>query len=66
MKARRSTAQTAVQKWTDEEYTFTIRGDLAKGIIIANCRAAEEALEAKKRFNNRYEALNKLQESERK
>lgn len=25
----------------NEEYTFTIRGDLAKGIIIANCRAAE-------------------------
>lgn len=25
----------------DEEYTFTVRGDIAKGIIIANCRAAE-------------------------
>ncbi len=25
----------------DEEYTFTVRGDIAKGLIIANCRAAE-------------------------
>lgn len=25
-----------------EEYTFTIRGDIAKECIIANCRAAEE------------------------
>lgn len=32
----------------DEEYTFTIRGDVAKGIIIANCRAAEKTLEEKK------------------
>lgn len=28
-----------------DEYVFTIRGDLAKGIIKANCRAAEKALE---------------------
>lgn len=28
----------------DEEYTFTVRGDIAKEIIIANCRAAEKAL----------------------
>ena len=27
----------------DEEYTFTVRGDIALGIIIANCRAAEKA-----------------------
>ena len=34
----------------DEEYTFTVRGDIALGIIIANCRAAEadKALEGKK------------------
>lgn len=32
----------------DEEYTFTVRGDIALGIIIANCRAAEKALEEKK------------------
>lgn len=25
----------------DEKYTFTVRGDIALGIIIANCRAAE-------------------------
>lgn len=33
----------------DEEYTFTVRGDIAKGVIIANCRAAEaeKALEEK-------------------
>ena len=49
----------------DDEYTFTVRGDIAKGLIVANCRAAEKALEAKKRFNNRYEALNKLQESQK-
>ena len=24
-----------------DEYTFTIRGDIAKELIIANCRAAE-------------------------
>lgn len=24
--------------------TITVRGDIAKGIIIANCRAAEKAL----------------------
>lgn len=29
-------------KLPSEGYTFTIRGDLARGIIIANCRAAEE------------------------
>lgn len=29
-------------KLPSEDYTFTIRGDLARGIIIANCRAAEE------------------------
>lgn len=32
----------------DEEYTFTVRGDIAKGIIIANCRAAEKVLEKKR------------------
>lgn len=34
----------------DEEYTFTVRGDIALGVIIANCRAAEAE-----------KALNKLQ-----
>lgn len=29
----------------NEEFTFTVRGDIALGIIIANCRAAEEAKE---------------------
>lgn len=29
-------------KLPSEDYAFTIRGDLARGIIIANCRAAEE------------------------
>ena len=28
-----------------DEYTFTVRGDIAKGLIVANCRAAEKALE---------------------
>lgn len=32
----------------NDEYTFTIRGDLAKGIIIANCRAAEKLEREKK------------------
>ena len=34
----------------DEEYTFTVRGDIAKELIISNCRAAEaeKALEEKK------------------
>lgn len=32
----------------NNEYTFTIRGDLAKGIIIANCRAAEKLEREKK------------------
>ena len=42
---------TARSEWVhlpDEEYTFTVRGDIALGIIIANCRAAEKALEEKK------------------
>lgn len=30
-------------KLPSEDYTFTIRGDIARGIIIANCRVAEEA-----------------------
>ena len=30
-------------KLPSEDYTFTIRGDLVRGIIVANCRAAEEA-----------------------
>lgn len=29
-------------KLPSEDYAFTICGDLARGIIIANCRAAEE------------------------
>lgn len=29
----------------DDEYTFTVRGDIAKGLIVTNCRAAEKALE---------------------
>ena len=29
-------------KLPSEDYIFTIRGDLARGIIIANCRTAEE------------------------
>lgn len=33
-------------KLPSEDYIFTIRGDLARGIIIANCRAAEEAKRA--------------------
>lgn len=28
-----------------DEYTFTIRGDIAKGLIISNCRAAERSIE---------------------
>lgn len=28
-----------------DEYTFTVRGDIAKGLIISNCRAAEKVLE---------------------
>ena len=28
-----------------DEYPFTVRGDIAKGLIISNCRAAEKALE---------------------
>ena len=31
-----------------KDYTWTIRGDLMLGIIEANCRAAEKALEAKR------------------
>lgn len=26
-----------------DEYTFTVRGDIAKGLIISNCRAAESS-----------------------
>lgn len=29
----------------NDEYTFTIRGDIAKGLIISNCRAAERSIE---------------------
>ena len=29
----------------DDEYTFTIRGDIAKHLIIANCRAADKEKE---------------------
>ena len=35
-------------KWVhlpSDEYTFTVRGDIAKELIISNCRAAEKALE---------------------
>ncbi|MFR7854723.1 MAG: hypothetical protein ACLU40_03790 [Acutalibacteraceae bacterium] len=34
----------------DDGYTFMVRGDIAKSLIIANCRAAEaeKALEEKK------------------
>lgn len=35
-------------KLPSENYTFTIRGDLARGIIVANCRTAEEAERALK------------------
>lgn len=28
-----------------DEYTFTVRGDIAKELIISNCRAAEKVLE---------------------
>lgn len=35
-------------KLPSEDYTFTIRGDLVRGIIVANCRAAEEAERALK------------------
>lgn len=28
-----------------DEYTFTVRGDIANELIISNCRAAEKALE---------------------
>ena len=28
----------------NDEYTFTIRGDIAKGLIISNCRAAERSI----------------------
>ena len=34
----------------DNEYTFTIRDDIAKGLIIANCRASDK--EKKERENN--------------
>lgn len=30
-----------------DEYTFNIRGDIAKGLIISNCRAAEKGEKAK-------------------
>lgn len=39
---------TARSEWVhlpSDEYTFTVRGDIAKGLIISNCRAAEKALE---------------------
>ena len=29
----------------DNEYTFTIRGDIAKHLIITNCRAADKEKE---------------------
>lgn len=32
----------------DDDYTFTIRGDIAKELIIANCRWAEKELERMK------------------
>ena len=35
-------------KLPSEDYIFTIRGDLARGIIVANCRTAEEAERALK------------------
>lgn len=27
-----------------DEYTFTVRGDIARGLIISNCRAAERSI----------------------
>lgn len=27
-----------------DEYTFTVRSDIAKGLIISNCRAAERSI----------------------
>lgn len=44
---------TARSEWVhlpDDGYTFMVRGDIAKSLIIANCRAAEaeKALEKKK------------------
>lgn len=39
---------TARSEWVhlpSDEYTFTVRGDIAKELIISNCRAAEKALE---------------------
>lgn len=27
-----------------DEYTFTVRGDTARGLIISNCRAAERSI----------------------
>lgn len=27
-----------------DEYTFTVRGDIAKRLIISNCRAAERSI----------------------
>lgn len=27
-----------------DEYTFTVRGDIAKELIISNCRAAEKSI----------------------
>ena len=27
-----------------DEYTFTVRGDIAKELIISNCRAAERSI----------------------
>lgn len=27
-----------------DEYTFNVRGDIAKGLIISNCRAAERSI----------------------
>lgn len=41
---------TARSKWVhlpDDEYTFTVRGDVAKNLIIANCRTAETEVKHK-------------------
>lgn len=38
---------TARSEWVhlpSDEYTFTVRGDIAKGLIISNCRAAERSI----------------------
>lgn len=42
-----------------DEYTFTVRGDIAKGLIISNCRAAERSIGNEQ---NRIEEFKKVKQ----